>query len=355
MDNTYTEMFYDCIINKLDNKYFKYYPSIVDKIYYNEFYNYTDKDYGVIENRFSLFKKIDPEIDFILNKDGFRSPEFKENIDFLIAGCSNTMGDGLRTDKIWYELLLKDSKYTYNSIAQAGESINSQVEKIFTYIKKYNNPKNILFLMPNFERIKIFNSPMFFTSHKFENYISTHYESNTDIYYTNMDDKTNINYSNKSIDDLNSSIIFDNQNEIKYFKRPLLAEEVIPIQMAHMYSAQSINILETYCKKTNINLLYGTWDLHSNELLKKLSNDNNFTNFIDLENNNWVRKNLTDYPIYIIDSCHREFIKDIYFNVALDYYINEKESAHLGFHRHIHIRDIFAKQLNDRYGYDFKV
>ncbi len=55
MDNTYTEMFYDCIINKLDNKYFKYYPSIVDKIYYNEFYNYTDKDYGVIENRFSLF------------------------------------------------------------------------------------------------------------------------------------------------------------------------------------------------------------------------------------------------------------------------------------------------------------
>jgi hypothetical protein len=349
------EMFYAGIIDEKNNKFCNFYPGIIESIYYNDFTEYSKKGYTILSNRFLSFKKIDPELDFKLNKEGYRSPEFTEDVDFLIAGCSVTMGDGLKIDKVWHELLLKETKYTYASLAFSGESVNSQVEKIFKYIKKYNNPKNILFLMPNFERVKVFNSPDLFVSKRFESYVKYNYDSNYKKFYENMTDVPFSKTIGRTIEDLSVITVSPNQQEITYFKRPLKAEETIPIEMAHMYSAQSIHILDLYCKQANINLIYGTWDYNTNLLLKKISNENNFKNFIDLESEKWSRSKNDKYDTYSLDKCHTEYEKDIYFNAALDVYTEDISSVHFGLHRHIHIRDRFAKQLNERYGYDFKI
>lgn len=349
------EMFYSGLLDEKSNDFINFYPGMIDSIYYNDFIQYNKREHNILQHRFSSFKKIDPELDFKLNKEGFRSPEFIENVDFLIAGCSATMGDALKIDKVWHELLLKESKYTYASLAYSGESINSQVEKIFKYIKKYNNPKNILFLMPDFERIKIFNVPNLFVSKRFESHIKYNYNSNYKTFYKNMTDLPKFQTIGRTIEDLSAIPVLPNQHKIQYFKRPLIAEEVIPLEMAHMYSAQSIHILDLYCKQAKINLIYGTWDHNTNLLLKKISNENNFTNFIDLESEKWVRHEGDKYDKYISDKCHTEYENDIYFNVALDLYTDSINSAHFGLHRHIHIRDHFAKKLNERYGYDFKI
>ena len=349
------EMFYSGIIDEKSNKSFNFYPGIIESIYYNDFIKYSKREHTILENRFLAFKKIDPELDFKLNKEGYRSPEFTENVDFLIAGCSVTMGDALKIDKVWHELLLKETEYSYASLAFSGESVNSQVEKIFKYIKKYNNPKNILFLMPDFERIKIFNVPDLFVSKRFDSHVKYNYDSSYKAFYKNMTDVPSFKTIGRTIEDLSVISILPDQKKITYFKRPLKAEETIPLEMAHMYSAQSIHILDLYCKQANINLIYGTWDCNTNLLLKKISNENNFKNFIDLESEKWSRSKNDKYDTYSLDKCHTEYEKDIYFNAALDVHTEDIGSVHFGLHRHIHIRDHFAKQLNERYGYDFKI
>ena len=80
------------------------------------------------------------------NKHGFRSPDFKVDTDYLFSGCSITSGIGLPIEKIWPEILAKSLGSSYANIATSGDSISSQVYKIFKYINEFGNPKNIIAL-----------------------------------------------------------------------------------------------------------------------------------------------------------------------------------------------------------------
>ena len=348
--------FYNSILNEKTYDNFTYYPGLIDLIYYNNLPVIPKVSLKYLENKFLFLKKYDNEIDFIINNHGYRSPEFSQDLDFLIAGDSVTIGDGLRKDKIWHEMLFNNTNYKYASIAFFGESICSQVEKIFAYIKKYNSPKNILFLMPNFERIKIFNNHNFFISERFKNHVSDYYNGIYDFYLKNSQyNKLENSYSNGYINNLMSCDLNNNQEKNKYFKRPLIADDVIPLEMAHMQSAQSINFLDMYCKQSNINLIYATWDFDTEILLNKISNKENFPNFLNIESDHWDRKETDKFHKYRLKDCHSELKEDIYFYHAIDDKLPDQEFPHFGWHRHIHIKNSFANKLNKEYGYDFKI
>ena len=141
----------------------------------------------------------------------------------------------------------------------------------------------------------------------------------------------------------------------KYFKRPLIADDIIPVEMAHMQSAQSLNFLDMYCKQSNINLIYATWDCNTEKLLNKISNKENFPNFLNIESGYWELKKPDKFNKYTLKDCHSELKEDIYFYHAIDDRIPGQEFPHFGWHRHIHIKNSFANKLNKEYGYDFKI
>lgn len=315
-----------------NNEYLKDYPKLLDAIYYNDFIEYDINEINDKEKNYLQTNLVLEKSDLGFNSNGFRSPEFTDDVEFLVSGCSVTFGIGLPREKIWHEMLLNKIEYSYASVAFEGDSIGGQIQKIFSYINKYGNPKTILMLLPDFNRIKIFNKEDMFVCDQF-----------------------NHAWGDKHLKNINRSVahVSDNQSSEKYFKRPLDAEMIIPEEMSHMYSAQYINMLETYCKNTGVNLLYGTWDNGTEYLIEKLKNERYFKNFIKVNMPFW------DYdPENNLDSClglecHVEYNSDYYYHRASDRQ-KGNAAAHFGWHRHMHIKEIFAKSLNRRFNYDFK-
>lgn len=317
----------------IEDEYLKFDPKIIDFIYYNDFIEFDINEINNKSINYLQTNLVMSEFDLGLNSNGFRSPEFKKNVEFLIAGCSVTFGIGLPIEKIWHEILLSKSEYSYASVAFEGDSIGNQIQKIFSYINKFGNPKNILLLLPELNRIKIFNKPDSFVCHAYK-------FSKSDIkHYVNV---------YKSISFVNSN----HENE-KYFKKPIDSEMIIPQEMAHMYAAQSINMLETYCYNLGINLIYGTWDGKTEMIFNKIKNQNYFKNFIELDCLKWHYYSKENKDVFDNSECHIDYKKDYFYNRAGDR-AKGVDRAHFGSHRHIHYAEIFAKILKERFGYDFK-
>jgi len=322
---------YDAILKNTSTKNVDVYDGLIDNIYYNNFLEF-DKEFILRNNPFVKQYLKNNDIDLYINKNGFRSPEFKNDIDFLISGCSITMGDWLPSKFIWHEMLLRDTRYSYASVAFIGDSYFGQVQKIFAYIKKYNKPKNILMLLPDFSRFSIINNKKLFIKKNFynENFNEDRYNKFNLLQYYN---------SSISVDEF--------QNEKQYFKRPLDPKDVIPEELSHMYSAQMLHILEAYCNDLGINLIYATWDKITEQLFMSIKNENNFKNFISSECFDFFRSENGFNNLY---RCHKDHeLKDnIFFKQALD-------KQHHGIHQHIHYKNVFAKKLNEKFGYDFEI
>lgn len=314
----------------INNIFENFYPEMIDQIYYNNFKEYDIKIINDKEQRALPISIYDYEFDTNLNKYGFRSSEFIKDVDFLIAGCSVTYGDGLPIEALWHESLLKDTKYSYNSVAWTGDSINGQVQKIFSFIKKYNKPKNILFLIPTFNRIKIFNNSELIETDSFK-------RKNKDErkkYYKEINFYSNIAFLNR------------NQKLKKIIKRPFDSGDIISAETFHLYSAQSLNILEDYCKVAGINLFYTSWDHETCQIINRLQNKNYFVNFFMTQENLYNENNL---------NCHKNFSKYYYFKHASDIKFVGERNCHPGLHFHIHLRNSFAEALNNTKQYNFKI
>jgi hypothetical protein len=312
---------------------------ILEKIYHNSFVKIPPSSAKVASSKSGA--------DMVFNSYGFRSPEFKNDIDFLFSGCSVTEGWGLSKKNIWFEKFMSSQDASYASVAKSGDSVNGQVRKIFAYINQYGNPKNILCIFPDFARIQVFNSKDLFVTENFTNY----YDKIT--FDDAIMDKTNYLYRSEDLNELYINLavarILPNQKKNEFFKRPLIAHEVIPLEMAHMYSAQSITMLAQYCKQSGINLIWGTWDTSTDISIKEMTYNNFFNEYLDLHTNTWEYNKDTEVDeVWSLDKnkidCHIEHSHDQEFNFAKDIQ-NGKHNAHFGMHRHLHYAEKFTNRI----------
>ena len=141
------------------------------------------------------------------------------------------------------------------------------------------------------------------------------------------------------------------QKKKEYFKRPLMAEDVIPVEMAHMYSAQSIHMLSQYCTHAGINFVWGTWHDGTNDIINLMKYNNYFKNHIDMN----IYKFDYDYDLKIDTvkdpdgntlDCHLENKDDPEFHLALDVQ-NGVHNAHFGSHRHLHYYETFLNHIRN--------
>lgn len=287
-----------------------------------------------------------------LNRHGFRSPEPSSNPDFLFSGCSVTYGWGLDIEDLWYEKIIKSVGGSYSSVAMHGDSVTAQVLKIFAYIKEYGNPKNIIALFPDFDRFLTYNNAKMIATREFHNA----YDPKTfDWARDGGSDSRTTEYLSFMLK--NTASVDPNQSKINYFKRPLIADQVISQEISHMYAAQMINMLSQYCDVAGIKFIWSTWDSGAERVINKIKNEKFFKEYIDMKANNWLYdpENLTDKVFDVSVSqgdygkipveCHKEYSDSDTFHMANDRSLGI-EHAHFGSHRHIHYYEAFLEEIN---------
>jgi hypothetical protein len=253
-----------------------------------------------------------------INSSGHRGPEFSKNIDLLIAGCSQTNGVGIPENKIWGNALAIDLGLSYNNLSYDSGSIFHIINNIFKYIEKYGKPKTLLCLFPDFYKIRVF-----------------------------IDKKYFINNNDTDMSGPYSAVSF-HKDKLSNVEIPTSPQKIIPLEMVIMYNFIMLARLEKYCKLNNIKYLFSTWYIDNNidETLK-----NDFDCYISLKDEfekwQYVKNNgYDDKEIYLKDNgCHEMFSKiDLnYFDLASDKGFTDW--AHMGTHKHIHIKDIFKLAL----------
>jgi len=280
-------------------------------------------------------------ITYRFNSRGFRSPEFKENVEFLIGGCSLTYGVGVEEDKVWSHLLCKKLNVEYANLSIPANSVGKIIRDFFAYFKLYGHPKTIICLFPPFERIELPITEKLIKPFNWKK----------------------IKERSKGKDDLHSNQYI--QSIQLYFspelniidKKPFNAETTIPTDMAHFYAAQSILMFQQYCDVAKINFIYSFWDSEHANIIKKMNNiqKNYYKGYVDIEIEKWKYNNksgideLYENNIYMKDKkefgskveCHSELRKlDSNFDIGADRF-NGNEHAHWGSHRHLHIAENF--------------
>lgn len=271
------------------------------------------------------------------NSLGFMSKEFTECADIVGLGCSFTYGDGVMGSTTWGEILADKMNLTYHNISGSGRSTMWAISNFFSYVNQFGNPKIVVALFPEFTRIQVASQP-------------------THMITKNMPEEkkkegTIIRYA-----------LYERFNEgQKYFKLPVVAEEIFPSETAFDVSLQYIKMLEAYCNSNNIKLLWSTWMKLQQEWLEKNITKTQFKNFISSRTWEWhVREEDGFYERHcmeihpdgekckVYDHCHLEY-ENLYgknFHVSDDR-IDGVRYAHWGVHRHAHTAEIFMKELND--------
>ena len=206
------------IIDEEPSKSVHYYPGIESDIYKNKF--------NLIKS--GGWKRMEFGTVCDYNDYGFRSPKFKNNIEYLFSGCSVASGLGLPIEETFPYILSKTLQVEYNSVARYGDSIPGQVSKIFSYINEFGNPKNIVALFPDFNRFLTFNNQTLLASQSFFD----SYDEKTFIWANNTseNDFRTKEYMNFMIK--NTTTVSSEQNPRGIYKRPLVANDVITLANA---------------------------------------------------------------------------------------------------------------------------
>lgn len=257
-----------------------------------------------------------------VNSLGYRSPEFSNNTTSLFAGCSHTWGVGLPYDSMWSTIVAKSIGGTYSNVGFPGMSVTRIVQNIMSYCREFGNPKNIFVLFPNIDRFVLPRTKGFLE---------------------------NKNHRYELLCDLQIDI-----DKPKYFKTPLLLEEIITEDITIWNSLQSIQILEQYCKSSGINLTWSSWQTHFNKLVNKFKNENYYYDHINMDFDFWVQEDPYDDEIFMDKECHLSLINDenkYYWNLGGDREAkHEGATPHFGAHKNIHIADAFINRHREKNG-----
>lgn len=274
----------------------KMFSSFLNKYKAIERYGYQERGLNEIT---------DPSRYYYINSHGFRGKEISGKEDMLIAGCSFTFGSGIPEEKIWGVQVANSMSLSYTNLGYPGASVLSIINSIFAYFKEYGNPKILICLFPDLDRIQL-----------------------------PVDNKIWTSKSDKLNQDLARIFLGEHHHDLpKYSKAPHNIEDVMPLSVPRWISIKYIQILEQYCRSSNIKFIWSTWE---NNFLSALLQSNEFEFIIDTK--------LIDQDLN--KECHIElknnFPKIFDRGSDIEYGLNR---AHWGVHKHTHYAEIFEKFL----------
>ena len=90
---------------------------------------------------------------YSLNSKGYRSTEFSKDTDLIFAGCSYTYATGLQDEYIWGNILADSLKMSRSNLGMEGWSTQAIVKNLFAYFEEYGNPKILVCLFPDLQRM----------------------------------------------------------------------------------------------------------------------------------------------------------------------------------------------------------
>ena len=245
-------------------------------------------------------------IDYKINNNGFRGPEFEKNNELLILGCSFTHGQGLPQEYIWADILSKKLNMSYSNLGFGGDSAIGQISKAFYYFKNIGKPKIIVALFPS-NRMLVPNVKDKLVSH------NLHGEVRDSLF-------------------INQISLEDGEFK-KYAKSPYRPEDIFPQELAFLYERIMLDMLEQYCETNDIKLFWSCWDFKYQYSLY---------HFIEKENQGYHKNYCYLESVFHEEEkkiCHEEYRSHELFKIAADRLQNF--SPHWGIHRNIHIADEF--------------
>jgi len=254
------------------------------------------------------------------NNYGYRTNEFDSCSDIVSLGCSMTFGLGVEAGDAWPDLLAKDLGMSVHNLAGCGKSIMWSINKFFSYVNKFGNPKVLVCLFPEFTRIEVASK----TSHMTPRYNQfPRHELNNDKI---------IRYG-----------IWNQKNKFNTGMGVFIAEDSIPSELSFDISIQYIKMLEMYCNTNNIKLLWGTWSEEESLWLDKNISLTQFKNYISLGMNDWHLIKEDNMKEVYKENCHLEYsgLKNFYYSRDS----NTAPTPHFGLHRNIHIYESFKKDI----------
>lgn len=277
------------------------------------------------------------------NSLGYRGEPFENYAPILASGCSFTYGQGVRPEGTWPAQLAGMLDLSHHNLGVPGSGVGYQVGNIFSYIYKYGNPKIILCLFPEFNRMRMISN---------RNFMVPGNDTKKE-YLKDKNDIIDFSYTYANIYDVTA-----------ISKIPHQAQQVIPQELAINISINYIKMLEMYCNSNGIILLWSTWN---SEQLNYISNNINmmsFKNFIKVDVDKWHSDKIDNYrdTFHLEDEnlcrsqdeectsytdCHSD-LREIYgknFDYTED--IDKAPSHHWGSHRQRHIAETFLRGINE--------
>jgi hypothetical protein len=140
-----------------------------DQLIYTEHLSHLKfkEDMSLTLYNIGLKESSDARIEYLINKDGFRSKSFdsfdKNKTNILFAGCSWTFGEALPEEHIWPRILSDkignalDQDVEFYNLGVMGGSIELSIKNLLGFIKRYGKPDYIFAVMPNYARSIAYN------------------------------------------------------------------------------------------------------------------------------------------------------------------------------------------------------
>lgn len=268
--------------------------------------------------------------EYKLNSFNYRSPEFQEGTDLVVAGCSYTYGIGLREDTIWGAQLANMHGLNYANISMPGGSAIWVIDQLFKYFNTYGNPKYLAVLLPNVYR---------------------------GLSYLD----TEITYGGGSLETDEDIVPFSPRRLAakdfpKLSKKPHDVHDITSPKQLIYDNIAKIRMLEQYCEAAGITFKWAVFEAPTEIFLRKVEELYPFKNRIDLGRSDWAEHFrgdvngffLRDYegePDTFIKCCEekREWAGEA-FDLATDRETG-LDRAHPGVHSHIHAAKDFSNEL----------
>lgn len=262
----------------------------------------------------------DPDTKLDLNSKFFRSPEF-EQVQLLVAGCSQTFGAGVDNELIWPYLLSKKLNYSYANIAVPGLSVQGIVGSVVSYIQQYGKPKVLAINLPGYGRMALALKPLYNTISDAGRFSKEERKFSPDQVGI-----AHVNFGYREIEGKDIPLIS---------KRPHVIDEIMPYEVPLHQSMFALSMLIEYCKAADIKLIFTTWHGAMNELIERKISDPRTR--IDLSGYCKVPTNLRDSECHLeLKSKHEEIWDE-----------GRDHGHHMGVHAHIHVAEAFANKLKE--------
>jgi hypothetical protein len=255
--------------------------------------------------------------EYVVNKYNCRSVEFFDSPELLVAGCSQTFGVGVPVEGTWSYFLANSLNVKYANTALPGGSIQTIVNNVLAYIREFGKPKTLALLLPELTRMTVVD---------FNGLIHRDYAGEPSL----------VRY-----EDANFHAGLNNSERPTYSKLPHRWEDVLPSQAPIAQSMSALTMLIQYCRDSDINLVWSSWDRESMSLyLAIVNSEHNKDGFYD----GLVSMDDSDLSTNEV-ICHEDLYEKYgeLFHYAWDRAKNY--TGHMSVHRHMHIAETFLKRI----------